>query len=138
MDPKTEYSNSVQQQKIASQSDLGLAKQIAEGKIRKQQNGQNWQEVDINDVFQKFGILASTKTYVNGKIVFYNSSQSIAIITDVGYFRIQDMSVNTKTPRYLDINGNDAHNITINGKIRGRTNAEYHAATHFIIKKRGK
>ena len=48
------------------------------------------------------------------------------------------MSVNSKTPRYLDINGNDAHNITINGKTRGRTNAEYRAATHFIIKKRGK
>ena len=29
------------------------------------------------------------------------------------------MSVNTKTPRYLDINGNDAHNITINGKNPG-------------------
>lgn len=138
MDAKTEYSSSVEQQKIASLSDEELANAISAGAARKRKYGHEWQEADINDVFQKFGILASTKEYRNGKIIFYDETRSIAIVTDVGggYFRIEDKTVSARRPHYLDINGNDPHEVMINGKMHTRTHDELMSATHFIIKKK--
>lgn len=46
------------------------------------------------------------------------------------YFRIED----TTKPRgrnYLDVNGNDMNNKTVDGKICGRNRSEYQKVTHF-------
>lgn len=133
------YSKSVEEQKEVAEDNKRLEVQIENGKKRSMNYSNEWQEVDINEIIGRFTPGAKPEK-INGKIVFTSLDGTRAIIADVGggYLRIQDLTSNSKKPRYLDINGNDAYNVNENGRIRGRTRAEYNKATHFKIKKRRK
>ena len=97
----------------------------------------NWKSVNINEVVDRFAP-ESTAYQKGGKIVFENKDHTIAVVADAagGYLRIQDLTVKTKRALYLTLDGKDGHNVTVDGKTRGRTKEEYEVATHFRIKKR--
>lgn len=138
MDYKSGYTNSVNERKQQSTSDANLADKIAKGKARTTAYGDNWQEVDIDDVIKKFAP-GSAPEHKDGKIIYTNAKETIAVVTDVGggYLRIQDLTAKTGRLQYLDLDGNSAHNYTdAKGKQHGRSKAQYNAATHFKIKKR--
>lgn len=137
-DAKERYSDGVYTRKIEALADQDLMDKIAGGIHRAREYGKNWESVNINDVVDKFAPGAEPE-FVDGKIYFYNSSRTIAVVTDVGggYLRIQDLTVNQKRPLYLNLDGTNGHNYRdSNGKIHGRNNSEYNEATHFRIKKR--
>ena len=46
------------------------------------------------------------------------------------YFRIEDTS-RTDKRRFLDLEGNDVSNKTVDGRTSGRSKEEYHMITHF-------
>ena len=138
MDAKTTYSNSVDQAKINAQSDNMLAGAIERGEKRKEKYRTEWQEVDINELFERFNI-DPLGTLENGKITYKSRDNTLAIITDIGggYCRIEDITATTEKRQYLDINGKPAYNYTdAQGKQHGRSSEEFNAATHFLIKKR--
>ena len=137
MDTKTDYSSNVSAMKQIADIDAGLAKELEKGAERARRFHSNWQSVNINEVVEKFapGAVAYQK---GGKIIFESSDHTIAIIADAagGYLRIQDLTSKTRRALYLTLEGKNAHNVTIDGKTRGRTTEEYEIATHFRIKKR--
>jgi len=137
-DAKERYSDGVYTRKIEALANQDLMDKIAGGIHRAKIFGKNWESVNLNDVVAKFAP-NSEPEFVDGKIYFYNSDKTIAVITDVGggYLRIQDLSVNQKRPLYLNLDGTNGHNYKdSNGKIHGRSQDEYNEATHFRIKKR--
>ena len=137
-DAKEMYSDGVYTRKVEAIADQKLMEKIAGGIHRANIYGKNWESVNINDVVDKFAP-NSEPEYTDGKIYFYNSDRTVAVITDVGggYLRIQDLTVKQKHPLYLNLDGSNGHNYTdCNGKIHGRNNSEYNEATHFRIKKR--
>lgn len=137
MDSKTEYSNNASAMKKIAELDSKLAKELEKGIERASKYKQNWESVNINTVVEKFAP-NSTPYKSNGKIVFENSEHTIAVVTDAagGYLRIQDLTSNAKRGLYLTLDGKNGHNVTINGKTKGRSNEEYELATHFRIKKK--
>lgn len=137
MDAKSMYSANVSAMKKIAHLDPDLMKTLENGIERAIKYHSNWEPVNINDVVNKFA-LGSTPYQDGGKIVFKNAAQTRAVVADAagGYLRIQDLTAKTQKAQYLTLDGKDAHNVTINGKTRGRTKAEYQQATHFRIKKR--
>ncbi|MBQ5988368.1 MAG: hypothetical protein IJL67_02620 [Oscillospiraceae bacterium] len=137
MDSKTEYSSSATAMKKIAKLDSNLAKELDKGIERANKFKQNWKSVNINEVVKKFAP-KSTPHQVNGKIVFENADHTIAVVADAagGYLRIQDLTSHAKRGLYLTLDGKNGHNVTINGKTRGRSNVEYELATHFRIKKK--
>ena len=137
MDSKTEYSKNASAMKKIAELDKTLSKELEKGIERANKYNKNWESVNINTVVDKFA--PNSNPYKNnGKIVFENSQHTIAVVADAagGYLRIQDLTSNAKRGLYLTLDGNNGHNITENGKIRGRSNVEYELATHFRIKKK--
>lgn len=137
MDSKHDYSTNVSAMKQIADIDPQLAKELNKGADRAQKYHSNWKSVNINDVVDKFAP-ESTAYQKGGKIIFENADHTIAVVADAagGYLRIQDLTVKAKRALYLTLDGKNGHNITINGKTRGRTTEEYEIATHFRIKKR--
>ncbi len=138
MDYKSGFTNGVQERKLQSASDANLADKISGGKARASKYGENWQEVDIDDIVKRFAP-GSEPVHKDGKMYYCSDSGSVAVVADIGggYLRIQDLTATTRSRQYLDLNGNDAHNYTdSNGKQHGRNRSQYNAATHFKIKKR--
>jgi hypothetical protein len=94
--------------------------------------GPNWDQGSLMAARNRFapgveGVkVGPTKTY------YTNSSTGISVIYDRhgNYFRIIDPSIQGKLP-YLDMNGGNANNRTVNGKVMGNNQAEYNKATHF-------
>ena len=137
MDAKSKYSNTVGVVKKLGLESQELTDILTKGKWRYEQYGGNWISVNINDVIERFAPGANPMIQ-EGKIYFYNKDRTIAVVADVagGYLRIEDFRKKTKHRQYLDLDGNDAHNVTENGKTRGRSKSEYQSATHYRIKKR--
>ena len=137
-DAKERYSDGVYTRKIETMANQDLTNKIAGGIARANTYKHEWKSVNINDVVDKFAP-NSEPEYIDGKIYFYNSNKTIAVVTDVGggYLRIQDLTLNQKRPLYLNLDGTNGHNYKDSkGKIHGRNNSEYNKATHFRIKKR--
>ena len=139
MDVKARYSNGVYARKIEALNNEALNKAISAGISRAAKFKSEWQSVDINDVVGKFAPNTEPEL-VNGKIIFKNKETNIWVVTDVGggYLRIQNKNLTNTKRCYLNLDGSNASNyIDKNGKVHGRSNAEYNKATHFRIKKRG-
>ena len=137
MDSKSRYQNEIKIVKKAAQNSESLSKLLEESGARCAQYKPNWQSVDINEVVERFA--PGSKPVIKGvKVIFYNSVHTIAVVADAigGYLRIEDLSKNTKKRQYLTLDGKDAHNVTENGKTRGRSKDEFQRATHFTIRKR--
>ena len=139
MDAKSNYSNNVSDMKQNAISDAELSETLERAKERANEYQANWESVDLNDVVNKFAP-GSTPYREGGKIVFENDDHTISVVTDAagGYLRIKDLTAKTQKAQHLTLDGKNGHNVTINGKTRGRTKAEYQQATHFRIKKREK
>lgn len=137
MDSKHDYSSNVSAMKQIADIDPQLAKELNKGSERAKKYHSNWKSVNINEVVDRFAP-ESTAYQKGGKIVFENKDHTIAVVADAagGYLRIQDLTVKTKRALYLTLDGKDGHNVTVNGKTRGRTKEDYEVATHFRIKKR--
>lgn len=137
MDSKTEFSTNVSAMKQIANLDSSLARELEKGAERAKKYHSNWKSVNINEVVEYF-CPGSTPYQKGGKIIFENSDHTMAVVADAagGYLRIQDLTFKGKKERYLTIDGKDAHNVTVNGKTRGRSKDEYEAATHFRIKLR--
>ena len=117
--------------------DPALSNELSKGAERAAKFKSNWESVNIDDVVEKFAP-NSTPDIVKGKIQFVNEDHTIAVVADAagGYLRIQDLTSTARNGLYLTLDGKNGHNVTINGKTRGRSNAEYERATHFRIMKR--
>ena len=89
-------------------------------------------------IIGKFAPNSTPYIDANGKIVFVNEDRTIAVVADAagGYLRIQDLTSTARNGLYLTLDGKNGHNITINDRTMGRSNAEYERATHFRIMKR--
>lgn len=137
MDAKDYYSDNVSDMKQNAISDAELSETLERAKERAKEYQANWESVDINDVVNKFAP-GSTPYQNGGKIVFENDDHTRAVVTDAAgsYLRIRDLTAKTAKAQYLTLDGKNGHNVTDNGKTRGRTKAEYQQATHFRIKKR--
>lgn len=136
-DAKTDYSNSVVEQKNNAKTDSELAKKIENGFARKEKYGAGWGKVNLNELINRLAPGVKGQAFM-GKIIFPNPEKGIAVVTDVsGYARVEDISRKTKGNQYLDIYGNDVHNfVDKNGKQHGRSKAEFNKLTHYIIMKR--
>lgn len=136
MDAKSMYSANVSAMNQIAHLDPELMKALERGIERAIKYHSNWEPVNINDIVNKFAP-GSTPYQRGGKIVFENANHTIAVLADAagGYLRIQDLTAKTTKAQYLTLDGKNGHNVTINGKTRGRTKAEYQQATHFRIKK---
>ncbi|WP_152598118.1 hypothetical protein [Bifidobacterium cuniculi] len=140
MDAKGTYSKLARERHTEAEShDDNLLRAIGRAHERVERHGSNWEWVDLNEVLNELAPGASPIAE-GTKLKYYNHDRTICVIVDVsGYLRIMDVAASQSSRRtqYLDIHGKDAHNITVNGKQRGRTKDEFQRATHYRIKKRG-
>jgi hypothetical protein len=108
------------------------------GADRAKDFGDTWQKASIQEVIDKFvkGAIPS-EVNLRGKRTYQIEGGRYQIVEDVNghYFRILDTSRPGKSNKrkYVDLNGNDMNNITVNGKTRGRSDDEFEAVTHFLI-----
>lgn len=103
------------------------------GKERAEEYSQFWSTARLDGAVEKF--VPNYQTRVNeekGKIIYYSEKSKYEVIYDYNgnYFRIRNTELRG-SHSYVDINGNSANNIYENGRWRGRTKAEFEAATHF-------
>lgn len=110
-DYKTRYSSLVTIRKLQAAVDRALDEKIKQGQWRKTTYGQNWLKVNLNEIVERFAP-ESTPIAHEGKIDFYNPGAPVKVVVDVGggYCRLQKMPQTTRSPQYLDVNGNDAYN----------------------------
>ena len=137
MDVKAEYSSSVEAVRVLAESDRDLAETLERADARKAMYQQNWESVNINDVVARFAP-NPVRILNRGKIEFRNQEGTISVVADIigRYLRIQDLTANTHKDQFLTLDGKNGHNITVDGKTRGRSREEFLQATHFRIKKR--
>lgn len=109
---------------------------FARGKERAEKYEDQWEKASLKETIKKFapgasGIWNEKKT----KIIFISKDGRYEIISDPdgNYFRIKDNNRPGKRDeqKMVLLDGSDAHNITVNGKTRGRSKQEYRRATHF-------
>ena len=138
-DIKSEYSDKVKSRKEEAIEDKELEEMIQRGFVRKSEYGDEWEEVDINEIVNTLAPGAEPRIK-GSKIIYESSILPLSVVADVsGYLRVEDTSKKTKKKQYLDKNGKNARNVRgKNGKFRGRTTAEFNKATHYKIKKRRK
>ena len=110
---------------------LGLKKPI-NGAIRAAKHSNGWPKASLKDAIDKFAPGANPVTGPNGKMFYKNAQTGIQVAYDTkgNYFRIENTAL-TGRRRFLNINGQNVTNKTVNGKQLGRTNDDYQQITHF-------
>ena len=137
MDSKNAYSEEVSRAKEKSAYDYYLEEVIKAGKARSDAYSGGWEEVDLNEVVERFAP-DSPPIVRDGKLIFFGETEAVVCDIGGGYLRIQDLTVGTRHPQYLGLNGENMHNyVDEAGKTHGRSRDEYQRVTHFKIKKRG-
>lgn len=104
------------------------------GADRAAQYSDSWQSGSVKDAINRFAPDA-TPTYTDsGKIFFRNETTGIEVVYDKNgnYYRIIDTNLSGRRTA-LDIDGNILPNNvqTERGTMRGMTQSEYNAITHF-------
>lgn len=104
---------------------------------RLDQYGHLWQKESFSEILDRFAEGSDPVPGRGaGKLVYTSGDGRYNVVYDTvtNYFRIVDSSLpgNNTRRKYVGLNGENMNNIEINGKIRGRTKAEYEAATHFL------
>ncbi|KAB5605779.1 hypothetical protein [Bifidobacterium jacchi] len=142
MDVKANYSSTVQHQKAEAdrqreRGDDRLYISILRGKARNLMYRQNWQEVSLPEIVERFAPRASP--IVKGNKIHYRSLDgAIDVLVDIGggYLRIQDLKHSTrKRPEYLDLSGHNPRYVIVSGKkVRVLPPEQYNPITHFRIK----
>ncbi len=110
----------------------GKATSLAPGAARAAQYSSQWGNASLSGAINKFAPGAKGVTTSTGKTLYTNSKTGMQVVSDNagGYFRIENTTLSGKR-RYTDLNGNIPNNKTVNGKISGRSKAEYNQVTHF-------
>lgn len=142
MDVKANYSSTVQHQKAEAdrqreQGDDRLYVSILRGKARNLMYRQNWKEVSLSDVVDRFAP-ESTPIVKGNKVRYRSLDGKYLILLDIGggYLRIQDMTASKRHPQYLDLSGNNPRYAIVNGKRTEILKIErYNELTHFLIRK---
>ncbi|NMM97248.1 hypothetical protein [Bifidobacterium olomucense] len=142
MDVKSGYSSTVHNRKTEAdrqreQGDDKLYMSILRGKARNLMHRQNWQEVSLAEVVNRFAPGASP--IVKGNKIHYRSLDgAIDVLVDIGggYLRIQDLKHSTrKRPEYLDLSGHNPRYTIIDGKkVQIMSPEQYNPITHFHVK----
>ncbi len=110
---------------------------LEKAKERKQKFKDNWKEVDIDKLVEKFAPHGDAPHMEGNKIVVNDSESHIQIVADpVGYVRIMDTSNGVKKQLYLDENGVPVKSYT---QRKGESKQEFKdrkmSSSHFTIKK---
>lgn len=118
-----------------------IGSEPTKGEQRAAKYGNGWQEASLDDTVNRLvpnPTIYDIKENGNAKRIYESVTSSYSIIEDIDgkYFRIKNSSLPGKkeSSKYVGLNGEDVHNIEINGKIRGRSKSEYRQATHFKIR----
>jgi len=101
------------------------------GADRAQLYSSSWGKASLENAVNKFAP-GSIPVTVGGKILYTNSKTGIQVVYDISgnYFRIENTLLTGKR-NYIDFSGTIPNNTVENGKIRGRSQAEYNSVTHF-------
>ena len=91
-----------------------------------------WGNSSLKNGINRFAPCSKGVKTSTGKIVHKNSDKSIQVVADDAgnYFRIENTNLTGKR-RYLDLDGNIRNDKVVNGKMAGRSQAEYNQVTHF-------
>ena len=127
-DKENSYRNSLMAEGLIESSE----NIVRNGAIRAAQYSSEWESASLQEAISKFASNVEPVVTSSGKIIYNNQETGISVVYDVygNYFRIED----TTRPRgrnYLDMDGNDMNNETINGKTKGRSRSDYQRVTHF-------
>lgn len=101
---------------------------------RFQKYSNEWHEASLKEAIDKFtpeDIITETLA----KIIHSSTNSNYEVVEDKysDYFRIKLKNYKGNEGKsYVGINGENVHNIKINGKIRGTSKEEYAKLTHFI------
>ena len=104
------------------------------GADRAAQYSGSWQSGSVEDAINRFAPDATPTYTESGKIIFRNETTGIEVVYDRNgnYYRIIDTNLSGRRTA-LDIDGNIVPNNvqTERGTMRGMTQSEYNAITHF-------
>ena len=107
-------------------------KVVRDGSTRAAEYSSNWPSGSLKETINKFTPNSETLITEKGKMIYTNDETGIQVVYDTkgNYFRIEDTSI-PRGRNYLDLEGNDMNNKTIDGKQMGRNKKEYQSVTHF-------
>lgn len=136
MDAKGKYTRLVQNVKENIDRDAALKKRIENRNQHQSKNKDLWQKVNLDTLVEKFAPNSVPEINDSGKIIFHTPGSNVQLVAEatIGCVRIERLDISGQR-RYLDLDGVLRNNITVNGKMRGRTKEEYELATHFRIMK---
>jgi hypothetical protein len=108
-------------------------KKVIDGASRAAEYGKGWPKASLKETVNKFAPGAKPIKTQSGKLIYKNTETGIQVVYDTkgNYFTIENINTIGKR-RYLDINGQNIANKTINGKQMGRPKEEYRQMTHFF------
>ena len=136
MDAKGKYTRLVQNVKEKIDRDATLKKRIENRNQHQSKNKDLWQKVNLDTLVETFAPNSVPEINGGGKIIFHTPGSNVQLVAEatIGCVRIERLDLSGQR-RYLDLDGVLRNNITVNGKMRGRTKEEYELATHFRIMK---
>lgn len=136
MDAKGKYTRLVQNVKENIDRNAALKKRIENRNQHQSKNKDLWQKVNLDTLVEKFAPNSVPEINDSGKIIFHTPGSNVQLVAEatIGCVRIERLDLSGQR-RYLDLDGVLRNNITVNGKMRGRTKEEYELATHFRIMK---
>ena len=136
MDAKGKYTRLVQNVKENIDKNAALKKRIENRNQHQSKNKDLWQKVNLDTLVEKFAPNSVPEINDSGKIIFHTPGSNVQLVAEatIGCVRIERLDLSGQR-RYLDLDGVLRNNITVNGKMRGRTKEEYELATHFRIMK---
>ena len=132
MDAKGKYTRLVQNVKENIDKNAALKKRIENRNQHQSKNKDLWQKVNLDTLVEKFAPNSVPEINDSGKIIFHTPGSNVQLVAEatIGCVRIERLDLSGQR-RYLDLDGVLRNNITVNGKMRGRTKEEYELATHF-------
>jgi hypothetical protein len=108
--------------------------QPKDGAERAEKYGEGWSEGSLKETRNKVAPNSEGEPNDKGdKTIYKNDKTGKQVVYDKkgNYYRVEDTNLSGKR-KYLDKNGNPvSNNKTINGKQRGKTQAEYNQETHY-------
>jgi hypothetical protein len=108
-------------------------KKVIDGASRAAKYGKNWPKASLKDAINKFAPGAKPIKTQSGKLIYKNTKTGTEVVYDTkgNYFRIKNNNLPGKNRQYIDMNGQNVTNKTINGKQMGRPPGEYKQITHY-------
>jgi len=102
------------------------------GAARAAQYSSEWENASLSTAVESFASGVKGVETSSGKTLFTNSKTGIQVVYDKSgnYFRIENTNL-SGARRYLDLKGNIPNNKVVDGKIKGRSQAEYNQVTHY-------